>query len=148
MQGGSVFLALIRAARNPTNLEPNTVSPEPGCDTSQRLDNNAALVRILRVCPLGFISLPPKASTPVNIGMSETQERFKVEELRYIAFACRCGLEITLDIASGGALNVQNPPNCPQCGHTLEQYCKAANAFKMFYDRAKEMAFTIVSKRT
>jgi hypothetical protein len=78
--------------------------------------------------------------------MSETREHFTASELRHLSFVCKCGLTITHDIASGG-LEVQNPPRCPKCGESLEQFCKAVYSYNVFYGLAKDMTVTLVSKK-
>ena len=78
--------------------------------------------------------------------MSETQERFKLRELQHITFVCKCGLEITHDVTTG-MLDVQNPPRCPKCGESLEQYCKAVHSYRLFYDLAKDLPLTLLSKK-
>jgi transcription initiation factor IIE alpha subunit len=78
--------------------------------------------------------------------MSETQERFHPKELRHIAFVCKCGLEIIHDVASG-PLERQNPPRCPKCGESLEEYTKAVWAYHVFYNQAKDGTVTLMSRK-
>lgn len=78
--------------------------------------------------------------------MSETQERFRANELEHVAFICKCGMEMIHDITSG-ILELQNSPHCPKCGQSLEQYCRAVYTYSQFYNLAKDLPVTLVSKK-
>lgn len=77
--------------------------------------------------------------------MSETQLRFRISELQYIDFNCKCGLQLTQDVSKGN-LDTQNPPRCPKCGDSLEQFAKAVYAYKLFYDQVKDTSVTLIAK--
>lgn len=76
--------------------------------------------------------------------MSETQERFRPDELRHMAFTCGCGLEIVVDIEKA-SLNTQNPPRCPSCGESLKGYSEAVYTYKVFYTSASNLKVTLVA---
>jgi hypothetical protein len=76
--------------------------------------------------------------------MSETQERFRPDELRRMAFTCKCGLEIIVDIEKA-SLNAENPPRCPSCGESLKDCSGAVFSYKAFYTHASKLKLSLVA---
>lgn len=78
--------------------------------------------------------------------MSEIQHVFRAEEL-FLRFRCKCGTATIVD-AKTASFNVVNPPSCPSCHASLENFARAVSTYRQFIEQASALDVRLTTSGT